>query len=336
MDFDFGLLYSFRNPPRWHMDWKRVYDETIEHIVAMEDAGFDTIWLTEHHFSEDGYLPSLAVMSAAIAMRTTRVTVGHSIIELPLHHPVALAEDIAVADILSGGRIRMGVGLGRMNDWRPSFAHEGMVFGAPLNARDRAPIFQEQIEILKLCWGDGPFEYDGTYFQFPEINVMPKPLQPGGPKIYFGVGDQAKKALDRAARMGHGWTGDKGGLENYLGKVKENGREAEASNAVIFVNHVPAEDPEAMEAKYGEHLAYILQWYAPDGPPIPGPEGGWFAEPSVVAAELDEARERGATGALWFAPIAGISPIDAIPIYASIINDVKPLMAENVAAATAS
>ena len=186
----------------------------------------------------------------------------------------------------------------------------------------------------KLCWGDGPFEYDGTYFQFPEINVMPKPLQPAGRR---STSESAIRPKRRWTGGAYGtWLDRRQGRSNYLGKVKENGREAEASNAVIFVNHVPAEDPEAMEAKYGEHLAYILQWYAPDGPPIPGPEGGWFAEPSVVAAELDEARERGATGALWFAPIAGISPIDAIPIYASIINDVKPLMAENVAAATAS
>jgi alkanesulfonate monooxygenase SsuD/methylene tetrahydromethanopterin reductase-like flavin-dependent oxidoreductase (luciferase family) len=92
----------------------------------MEKAGFDTIWLTEHHFSKDGYLPSLAAMTAALAMVTEKVTIGHSIIELPLHHPVALAEDIAVADILSGGRVRMGIGLGRMNfDWRSPLRTRG-------------------------------------------------------------------------------------------------------------------------------------------------------------------------------------------------------------------
>ena len=139
MDFEFGLLYSFRDPPQWSVGWKQCYDDHLAHIVEMEQAGFDTIWLTEHHFSEDGYLPSLAVMSAAIAMRTSRVCIGQAIIELPLHHPVALAEDLAVADILSGGRLRVGIGLGRMNDWRPSFAHEGLVFGAPLNGKGARP-----------------------------------------------------------------------------------------------------------------------------------------------------------------------------------------------------
>ena len=153
MDFEFGLLYSFRDPPQWSVGWKQCYDDHLAHIAEMEQVGFDTIWLTEHHFSEDGYLPSLAVMSAAIAMRTSRVRIGHAIIELPLHHPVALAEDLAVADILSGGRLRVGVGLGRMNDWRPSFAHEGLVFGAPLDGRGRAPVFQEYIEILQKVLG---------------------------------------------------------------------------------------------------------------------------------------------------------------------------------------
>ena len=63
-DFEFGLLYSFRNPVRWRMPQQQFYAETIQHIVAMEEAGFDAIWLTEHHFWADGYLPSLAPMTS--------------------------------------------------------------------------------------------------------------------------------------------------------------------------------------------------------------------------------------------------------------------------------
>src|SRR3954454_14140712 len=190
-DFEFGLLYSFRNPPQWRSSYEQVYDEHVRHIVEMEEAGFDTIWLTEHHFSEDGYLPQLATMTAALAMVTKKVTIGHSIVEMPLHHPVAMAEQIAIADILSHGRVRMGVGLGRMNfDWRDSFRHEGMVFGASLDGEERARMFEEQVEILKRCWADEPFSYKGEFYDFPEIDVTPKPVQKGGPEIWFGVGDQ--------------------------------------------------------------------------------------------------------------------------------------------------
>jgi alkanesulfonate monooxygenase SsuD/methylene tetrahydromethanopterin reductase-like flavin-dependent oxidoreductase (luciferase family) len=336
MAFEFGLLYSFRNPPRWPMPQKQVYDETLAHIVDMEAAGFDTIWVTEHHFSEDGYLPSLAIMTATIAAMTSRVTIGQSIIELPLHHPVALAEDLAVADIVSGGRVRAGVGLGRMNfDWRESFEHEGLVFGASNRGRDRARMFEEQIEILKKCWKDEPFRHTGEFYDFPEINVTPKPLQQDGPEIWFGVGDQATKALDRAARMGHGWTGGVAGLEPYLAKVREHGREAEAAKAVIFMSQLPAEDPEAMHAKYAEHLDYVPQWYNPTRPArtpsTPDESGrvrGWFAEPAAIAKDLDELQRRGATGALWFAPFVGLSPHEASPFFAALVEQVKPLMSE--------
>ncbi len=339
MDFELGLLYSFRDPPQWSVGWKQCYDDHLAHIVEMEQAGFDTIWLTEHHFSEDGYLPSLAVMSAAIAMRTSRVRIGHAIIELPLHHPVALAEDLAVADILSGGRLRVGVGLGRMNDWRPSFAHEGLVFGAPLHGRERAPVFQEYIEILRKCWANGPFQHTGERFQLPEIDVTPKPLQPNGPPVWFGVGDQNPRALDRAARLGDGWIGGVGGVTRYLAKVRQYGREADAGRAVVFASHLPARDPEAMEAKYAQHLEYIPRWYNPNGPVTsPGWGSGgrdrfrWFVEPEALAKELDEVRALGATGALWFAPFVGVSPPESSPFFAGLIEEVKPLMKEVVEA----
>ncbi len=339
--FEFGLLYSFRNPPRWHAPWAQVYDQHIRHIVEMEQAGFDTIWLTEHHFSEDGYLPQMATMTAALAMVTKKVTLAQAIIELPLHHPVSLAEQLAIADILSHGRVRVGVGLGRMNyDWRESFRHEGMVFGASLDAKVRARMFQEQIEILRKCWADGAFKHQGEFYDFPAIDVTPKPVQQDGPEIWFGVGDQAKKAIDRAARMGQGWTGFPGGLDNYLNKVKECGRMAEAGKAVVFMPQLPADDPEAMNVKYGEHLAYIPNWYNPGGrlelPAWEDPNApanpGWFAEPAVIAKQLDDLRARGATGALWFAPFAGINALETSALFAEIIAKVKPLMAGTVAA----
>jgi alkanesulfonate monooxygenase SsuD/methylene tetrahydromethanopterin reductase-like flavin-dependent oxidoreductase (luciferase family) len=337
-DFEFGLLYSFRNPVQWRMNQKQFYDETMQHIVAMEDAGYDTIWITEHHFWADGYLPSLAPMTAAIAMVTKKVWIGHSIVELPLHHPVAMAEDVAVADILSGGRVRMGVGLGRMNfDWRRSFENEGPVFGASNVGRDRARMFEEQIEILKKCWADEPFQHKGEFYDFPEIDVTPKPVQSGGPGIWFGVGDQAKKPMDRAARLGNGWTGGPGGLENYLNKVKEHDRMAEAGQAIVFMSQFPADDPAAMNAKYGKFIDYHYAEYNTQGgvsqqpywSEQTEPRGvGHFAEPSVIAEDLEKLKARGATGALWFAPFTGASPVEAIDLYSSIISEVKPLLGQ--------
>jgi alkanesulfonate monooxygenase SsuD/methylene tetrahydromethanopterin reductase-like flavin-dependent oxidoreductase (luciferase family) len=321
VSFEFSLLYSFRNPPgEWQRPWKQLYDELFDHIATMEQIGIDVISVTEHHFSEDGYLPSLTVMTAALAMRTSRVTISQGIIEVPLHHPVALAEDLAVCDILSGGRLRVGVGMGRMDDWRPSYAHEGMTFGAPLTPKERAPLFEEQLEIIRKCWG-GPFRHQGAFYDFPEIDVTPKPLRAGGPEIWFGV--TAPAAMRRAARMGNGLSAGPQLIEYYLEQVRIQGRQDVAAQYEASFNRYPASDPERAEAIFGKHLDYLWKWYGMPSNPWAPPR---FVEPAVLAEEVRAARALGATGARWHAPFAGAAPADTLEIFASLVEDVKPLV----------
>jgi alkanesulfonate monooxygenase SsuD/methylene tetrahydromethanopterin reductase-like flavin-dependent oxidoreductase (luciferase family) len=235
---------------------------------------------------------------------------------------VALAEQLAVCDILCGGRLRVGVGMGRMNDWRPSYAHEGLTFGAPLTAKDRAPVFEEHVQVMKKCWQPGPFKHSGTYYDFPEIDVTPKPLQRGGPEVWFGVGP-ARSALRRAARLGNGLNNGVGAIVPYLEEVRAQGRMAEAGKVTIVAPHYPARDPERAEAMFGEHIDYLWHWYKMPENPWAAPH---FLEPAEVARELREAKELGATGAWWFAPFSGAVPSETVEIYETIINDVKPLV----------
>jgi len=108
----FGLWYDFRNPPQWRQSSDRLYREILDQIAWAENHGFDDVWLSEHHFIEDGYLPSILPVAAAIAACTNRIRIVSGVLLVPFHNPIRLAEDIATVDVISGGRFELGAGVG--------------------------------------------------------------------------------------------------------------------------------------------------------------------------------------------------------------------------------
>ena len=103
----FGLWYDFRNPPQWRQSSDRLYREILDQIAWGENNGFDDVWLSEHHFIEDGYLSAILPVAAAIAARTKRIRIVSGVLLVPFHNPVRLAEDIATVDVISGGRFEL-------------------------------------------------------------------------------------------------------------------------------------------------------------------------------------------------------------------------------------
>ena len=191
MTLRFGLAYDFRNPSQWEQPWPELYASLLEQIEYAEQLGFDSIWLTEHHFAEDAYTPAPVTLMAAIAARTRRVEISTDILILPLYHPVRLAEELATVDILSNGRVMAGIGMG----YRGA---EYEAFGQTRKQRVRRT--EEGIEVLRRAWADEPATFEGRYFQLRNHNVTPKPVQKPHPPLWLA--SASEPAARRAARLG--------------------------------------------------------------------------------------------------------------------------------------
>lgn len=163
-----------------------LYPAAVDLCATADAAGFDTVFLAEHHGAEDGYCPSPMVLAAAVLGRTSRVTVHFSALVAVLHNPLRLAEDLAVLDNISGGRIEMTLGIG----YRDS---EYAMFG--VERRTRVKRLEEIIGVLDQAWTGQPFEYNGQ-----TVLVRPTPVQKPRPPIYIGGSTEASAV--RAARLG--------------------------------------------------------------------------------------------------------------------------------------
>jgi alkanesulfonate monooxygenase SsuD/methylene tetrahydromethanopterin reductase-like flavin-dependent oxidoreductase (luciferase family) len=155
----------------------------------LDRLGLDLVWFSEHHFVDDGYLPDFVPVAGATAAVTTRMRISTDIALLPFAHPIRLAEDLAVLDQLSGGRMEFGVGLG----YAP---HEFRTFGIPVS--HRVSLTEECVDILRLAWGGEPFSYAGKRYRFDDVRVRPAPVQPDGPPLWMASTSAASAA--RAVR----------------------------------------------------------------------------------------------------------------------------------------
>lgn len=170
-------------------DARQSYGEVAELAVAAERAGFDTFWVTEHHGLPDGYLPSPLTVLAALAPVTSRITLGTGVVLAPLHHPLRLAEDAAVVDLLSGGRLVLGLGLGYA-------AHEYRAFG--VDPATRGARLEALVGALRQAWTGEPFSCPVLGLQ--DVRVTPAP----GRRIPIWLGGYAAAAVDRAGRIADG------------------------------------------------------------------------------------------------------------------------------------
>ena len=154
------------------------YDELLEQVEAAEDLGFDSFWIAEHHFHEYGALPRPAIWMAAAAQRTKRIKLGCAVVVLPFDNPLRVAEDLAMVDVLSNGRLEVGVGSGYL-------AHEFAGFN--LDPQEKRERFDESLAILQKAWTGEKFSHTGKFYNCKDVQLNVVPVQKPSPTIHIAV-----------------------------------------------------------------------------------------------------------------------------------------------------
>ena len=266
-----SLRYDMRNPP-WGSAAADMYRASVEQVAWADRLGFDVVYLAEHHGADDGYCPSPMIQAAAMLGVSSQIRLHFSALLAPLHDPIRLAEDLAVLDLISNGRVEVTLGLG----YRP---HEYRMFG--IDKRKRVQQLEYVIGILEQAWTGEPFEYRGEQFV-----VRPRPVQRPRPPLYIGGSTEASAI--RAARFGDGYlpAGLPGLWEIYEAECARLGRPVgrrPAKKGPLFL-HV-TDDPERDWPIVAPHVIYTAQsnheW---------SKERGSGATPYPAAQSVDDLR----------------------------------------------
>jgi len=185
-----SLAYEMQRPV---VDDHAVIEETIEQCVLADRMGFDTVWFVEHHFlTSFSMSPCPEVIFGALSRLTKRIRLGFGVVILPYHHPVRVAERVAMVDHMSGGRVEFGTGR--------SAAYEQMGMG--IDPRNTRAMWEESLRMIPRIWEDGPFSWEGQFWNVPPRDVRPKPYQKPHPGIWVAALQPATYQL--AAELGIG------------------------------------------------------------------------------------------------------------------------------------
>jgi len=272
------------------------------------------VWVSEHHFLDDAYMPSLLPVCAAIGARTSRIRIGTGVLLAPLYEPVRLAEDVATLDLLTRGRFILGLGLG----WREE---EFEALRVPQNTRARRML--DTVETLRQAWQGRPVT-GGSLITYPNVFVTPQPFTPGGPPIW--IGGSSEPAIRRSGRIADGFMASGGSPKAFGRQValarEEAARAGRDPDTFTFSMHVPTftwsdGDPWELIRAHHHYISWKYEDMAdarsrpigdPPPPPDLTPDQGEklrkrivMGTPEQVANQVDAYREAAGGDVHWIA-----------------------------------
>lgn len=304
----FGWL-TLSLSPAPEEDARRI-DDLIEQACTAERLGFSDVWLTEHYFTGESVYCDSLMFAAALAMRTERVRIGFAVVQMPFHHPVRLATQLALLDNLSKGRIDVGIGKGTVYN-------EYEFVGHGLRSTDSRERMEEAVEIIERAWREAPLDYEGRFHKLHVPAIRPRPVQQPGPPLWRSVispgsfrecgrlGVPILTARLPVERIRERWS-------TYAAGIEEGGHDATtrdrllATSALwrnVYVAESDAQAEDELAALLGEtraHMMHVREAYNPtDFTPDPATLNAW-TDPAVPDSEAIPFALR--TGSLYGSP----------------------------------
>lgn len=279
----FGMLHLLENPSG--KTEHQIVGEQIAILRAAEDLGFDSVWPAEHHFSEYGYCVSTGLMLAALAQVTTRIRLGTGIVVLPFHNPIRVAEEFALLDLMSDGRVDFGIGRG----YQP---HEFRGYGVD-QTKSRG-IFNEAIEIIQQAWTEERVNFSGVHFRFQDVTVRPKPLQKPHPPIWMAA--LSPESFVQAGRKGFNLLcapvfgfGGKSGLDSidaYRKALRDAGYDPSSRQIAALCMLYVSESREQAARDFADPVIWYYRTFSKYIAPPPGEAPVKTYEPYVATRDL--------------------------------------------------
>jgi alkanesulfonate monooxygenase SsuD/methylene tetrahydromethanopterin reductase-like flavin-dependent oxidoreductase (luciferase family) len=319
---DVGVYFDLRNPPGWRQDWNRLYRFTLEAIQEAEHLGAGSVWLSEHHLFEDGYLNQPLTFASAVAARTSRVRIGTAIIIAPFWNPVQLAEEATVIDLISNGRLDLGIGAGYR-------VPEYDLFDADLSRRYSTT--DATARRLREIWSDPAHQ--------------PQPVQE---RLPIWMGYMGPQGARRAGVLGEGLlSADRRLHAPYLEGLRDGGHDVSSARMSGALFGYATEDPDADWPTFAKHYGYQTDSYRRymvegTGNPMPDPidperarskglnaamGGVGFGTPEEIAAQTRELIDGLPVEAVFFwASFAGMPEEMVMRHIRTICTRVAPLL----------